>query len=109
LPSIDESSRDIQVKGVFVSYAREDSAAALRLYEDLKPRADLGLWLDKKDLLPGQTWSLEIRKAIRKSRYFIPLFSSTSVQKRGYVQKEIFLQFQQDWMIVKSHMKSLGV
>lgn len=76
------------MKAVFISYAREDSAAALRLYEDLKSRADLRLWLDKKDLLPGQTWSLEIRKAIKKSRYFIPLFSSTSVQKRGYVQKE---------------------
>ena len=91
MSSIDDSPRDVEVKGVFISYAREDSAAALRLYDDLKPRADLRLWLDKKDLLPGQTWSVEIRKAIKKSRYFIALFSSTSVQKRGYVQKEFKL------------------
>jgi hypothetical protein len=90
-PPGDESSRDIQVKGAFISYAREDFAAALRLYEDLKPRTDLRLRLDKKNLLPGQTWNLEIRKAIMNSRYFIPLFSSTSVQKRGYVQKEFRL------------------
>jgi hypothetical protein len=73
---------------VFISYAREDSDSALRLYEDLKARSTLKLWLDKKDLLPGQTWNLEIRKAIKNSRYFIALFSSTAVQKRGYVQKE---------------------
>jgi len=73
---------------VFISYARQDSDAALRLYEDLKAWTDLKPWLDKKDLLPGQNWDIEIRKAIKNSRYFIALFSSTSVQKRGYIQKE---------------------
>jgi hypothetical protein len=72
----------------FSSAARQDSDAALRLYEDLKTRTDLKPWLDKKDLLPGQNWDIEIRKAIKNSRYFIALFSSTSVQKRGYVHKE---------------------
>jgi len=74
---------------IFISYARQDSEAAQRLYNDLKSgTTNLSPWLDKEDLLPGQSWDLEIRKAIRKSRYFIALFSSTSVQKRGYVQKE---------------------
>lgn len=73
---------------VFISYARQDSGAASRLYDDLKAHADLRPWLDKKDLLPGQNWNFEIRKAIKNSRYFIALFSSTSVQKRGYIQKE---------------------
>jgi hypothetical protein len=72
---------------VFISYAREDYEAAFRLYRDLK-RAGLRPWLDKHDLLPGQDWNREIRKAVRKSRYFIAIFSSTSVHKRGYVQKE---------------------
>ena len=73
---------------VFISYARQDTDSALRLYEDLKAKSDLEPWLDKKNLLPGQTWNLEIRKAIKNSRFFIGLFSSTSVQKRGYIQKE---------------------
>lgn len=73
---------------IFVSYASEDSDAAFKLYEDLKTRTNLEPWLDKKNLLPGQDWNLEIRKAIERSRYFIALFSSTSVGKRGYVQKE---------------------
>lgn len=78
---------------VFVSYAREDSKAAFRLYEDLK-RAGLRPWLDEEDLLGGQDWELEIKKAVRKSKYFIALFSSTSVQKRGYVQKEYQLSLE---------------
>ena len=73
---------------VFISYARQDFDAAQRLYDDLTSGTDLKPWLDKEDLLPGQSWDLEIKKAIKKSRYFIALFSSTSVNKRGYVQKE---------------------
>jgi hypothetical protein len=89
-PSNDSSSQSGNNKEntVFISYARQDSDSAFRLYEDLKSGTDLKPWLDKKDLLPGKNWSLEIRKAIKNSRYFIALFSSTSVQKRGYVQKE---------------------
>jgi tetratricopeptide (TPR) repeat protein len=74
--------------GVFISYARQDSDAAQRLYNDLSSKTDLNPWLDKENLLPGQNWNLEIRKAIKNSGYFIALFSSESVKKRGYVQKE---------------------
>ncbi len=73
---------------IFISYARQDSDAAQRLYNDLTSGTDLKPWLDKEDLVAGLSWDLQIRKAIKKSRYFIALFSSTSVNKRGYVQKE---------------------
>jgi TIR domain-containing protein len=75
------SNEESRNKRVFISYAREDSDEALRLYNDLKAHTDLRPWLDKKDLLPGQKWQLEIRNAIHNSRYFIVLFSSVSVQK----------------------------
>jgi hypothetical protein len=87
------SRSENQENTVFISYAREDYQPALRLYQDLQ-RTDLQPWLDKEELLPGQSWNLEIRKAIRKSRYFVALFSSTSVQKRGYVQKEYKLSLE---------------
>ena len=45
-------------------------------------------WLDKECLIPGQNWKISIKNAIKNSRYFIPLFSSISVAKRGYVHKE---------------------
>jgi TIR domain len=65
----------------------EDSDVAKRLHNDLK---DAGLipWLDKESLIAGQNWKIAINKAIKNSRYFIPVFSSISVEKRGYVQKE---------------------
>jgi len=73
---------------VFIGYVREDIEAAERLYEYLK---DVGLepWLDRSDLLPGQKWRPAIRDAIKNSRYFIALFSSNSVEARGYVQKQL--------------------
>lgn len=61
---------------------------ARRLYRDLRS-AGLTPWLDRESLLPGQNWKSEIRKAIYDSRYFIALLSSNSVEKRGYVQKEL--------------------
>jgi hypothetical protein len=72
---------------VFISYAREDAEAAKRLYEDLK-NAGLTPWLDKESLIAGQNWKIAINKSIRKSRYFIPVLSLKSVEKRGFVQKE---------------------
>ncbi|MCD4652761.1 toll/interleukin-1 receptor domain-containing protein [bacterium] len=73
---------------VFVSYAREDAKAAKKLYADLKI-AGVQPWLDTESLSPGQKWRVEIRTAIRASRYFLLLLSSKSVQKKGYFQKEI--------------------
>jgi tetratricopeptide (TPR) repeat protein len=76
-----------QEKTVFISYAREDFDAAKELYKDLK-NAGLTPWLDKESLLPGEEWDFEIRKAIKKSTFFLVVLSSNSVDKRGYVQKE---------------------
>lgn len=41
------------------------------------------------DLVPGQTWDKAIRKAISESSYFIAVLSSRSVNRRGFVQREI--------------------
>lgn len=74
----------------FISYAHEDIEAARRLTNDLK-RSGLKVWLDKESLLPGQKWEIALRAAIKDSRYFVPLISSTSVKKKGYVQRELKL------------------
>jgi hypothetical protein len=73
---------------VFISYAREDTEAANRLYNDLK-MFGLDPWLDTESLLGGDNWRIVIKEAIRDSRYFIPLLSSNSVEKIGYVQREL--------------------
>lgn len=73
---------------VFISYAREDQSWAERLYMDLR-KQEVNAWLDIRCLAAGSDWKLEIKKAIRNSRYFILLLSKHSVTKRGFVQKEM--------------------
>lgn len=79
---------DKSSKIVFISYAREDAESAERLYKDLQNRG-LEPWLDKEAILPGYKWKFAIYQAIKNSRFFIPLISSTSVEKIGYIQNEL--------------------
>jgi hypothetical protein len=73
---------------VFISYAREDSAAARKLYDELR-RIGADPWLDEESLLPGEKWKVAIKRAIRASSYFIALLSTRAVTKRGVVQSEL--------------------
>ncbi|MBI4686061.1 MAG: TIR domain-containing protein [Nitrospirae bacterium] len=73
---------------IFLSYAHQDIAMAKRIYADLR-RFGLYVWLDSETLLPGQDWGVEIEKAIEESSFFIALLSSQSVDRVGYVQKEL--------------------
>lgn len=61
--------------------------AANRLYDDLK-REGLSPWLNERDILPGQKWENEIEKALKRSRYFIPLFSFRSMEKKDIYTKK---------------------
>lgn len=73
---------------IFLSYASEDRKRVLQLYDALM---DSGLtpWIDAKDILPGENWDREIRKAIHDSDFFVACLSHLSISKRGYVQKEL--------------------
>lgn len=73
---------------VFISYAREDEQIARTLFTDLL-KEGINAWFDQEALLPGQNWKTEIRKAIRECSYFLALLSTRSVNKRGFVQKEL--------------------
>lgn len=73
---------------VFISYAREDRQWAERLYMDLR-KQEINAWIDVRCLAAGANWKMEIKKAIRTSRFFILLLSKASVNKRGFVQKEM--------------------
>src|SRR4051794_18393165 len=75
---------------VFLSYAKEDRAKAIRIYEQLK-KLNLRPWLDQHHLTPGQDWDLTIRQAITRCRLFLVLLSDRSINKQGYVQREIRL------------------
>lgn len=82
---------------VFISYAKEDIDFAQKVYHYLE-NSGFEPWLDKKKLLVGQNWKIEIDKALRKANFIVLLLSSTSVNKRGFVQREFktALDFYQD-------------
>ncbi len=50
---------------------------------------NINTWLAEENLLPGQDWDLEIRKAIREADVVIICLSHSSISKTGYIQKEI--------------------
>jgi hypothetical protein len=88
----DDASASAGSKQVFLSYAREDAEMASLVYTDLTKR-DIAVWFDEEDLLPGQNWNSEIRKVIKSCSLFVPLLSTKSLSKQGYVQKELKLAF----------------
>lgn len=73
---------------IFISYTRKDKEAAIRFYNELRS-VGLDPWIDIDCLRPGENWKNAIKQAIRGSQYFLALISTNSVDKRGYVQKEI--------------------
>ena len=73
---------------IFISYAREDAENARKLYNRLLMEGH-NPWFDEQCIQPGQDWEQTIETAIGKCKYFIALLSSYSLEKRGYVQKEL--------------------
>lgn len=73
---------------VFVSYASEDRIAVREVYARLKAQ-NYEVWFDDENLLPGQDWQVEIRKAVRSAHAIVLCLSKWTVAKAGYIQKEI--------------------
>jgi len=84
---IEHNSSKVTVQ-VFLSYAREDKGEVEKLYQKL---SDAGFkpWIDKRDILPGENWKFSIQQAIQRSDFFLVCLSANSVNKRGFLQKEI--------------------
>ncbi|MBT9312551.1 toll/interleukin-1 receptor domain-containing protein [Leptothoe kymatousa] len=78
---------------IFLAHASEDKDAVIDLYNRLKAKG-FKPWLDKVDLLPGQSWRAEIPKAIRDSDVFIACLSKASIAKQGYIQREFRMALQ---------------
>jgi len=73
---------------VFLCHASQDKPAVWKLHRYLTQNG-ISPWLDQADLLPGQNWEVEIPKALFASDVILVCLSKNSVNKEGYVQKEI--------------------
>jgi hypothetical protein len=75
---------------VFLCHGSEDKAAVRDIYARLR-QDGVRPWLDEEEILPGQDWDTEIRRAVRRSHAILVCLSSCSVRKEGYLQKELRL------------------
>lgn len=82
-----ETSESKSLK-IFISYAKEDIDFAKKIYNHLTS-FNCEPWIDYASLFGGTEWSNEINKEINKSDIFITCFSNNSINKRGFVQKEL--------------------
>ncbi|WKZ35353.1 MAG: SUMF1/EgtB/PvdO family nonheme iron enzyme [Anaerolineales bacterium] len=73
---------------VFLCHASQDKPSVWKLHRYLKLHG-VQPWLDQADLLPGEDWEVEIPKALYASDVILVCLSKNSVNKEGYVQKEI--------------------
>jgi len=73
---------------VFLSYAREDTAAALRIAEALRSHG-VEVWFDQSELQGGDAWDAKIRNQVRECALFIPIISArTQERHEGYFRLE---------------------
>jgi chaperone required for assembly of F1-ATPase len=74
---------------VFLCHSSGDKPEVRKIYSQLNHESWIDPWLDEEKILPGEDWDSEIKSAVRAADTFIVCLSSGSVNKEGYVQKEI--------------------
>ena len=88
-------------KAIFLSYARDDAAAARRVAEALRS-SGLEVWFDENELRGGDTWDAKIRKQIDACALFIPIVSQTTESRaKGYFRLEWNLATAQTQMLAE--------
>ena len=60
------------MSAVFLSYASEDAAAAMRIRDALQA-AGVEVWFDQSELRGGDAWDSAIRKRIKECAFFVPV------------------------------------
>ena len=73
---------------IFLCYARPDECQVRQLYEELGS-SGFTPWMDQECIVGGEKWETAIRRAIRGADFFVACISRSSVNRRGFMQKEI--------------------
>ncbi len=73
---------------IFLSYAHLDKSKVDELYQRLSEEG-YKPWMDAEDILPGENFRLAIENAIRDSDFFLACVSENSVDRRGFIQREL--------------------
>jgi len=87
---------------VFLSYASQDTEAAMRVAEALRA-AGVEVWFDRNELRGGEAWDQKIRRQIKECALFMPLISAnTEARAEGYFRLEWRLADQRTHLMGKS-------
>jgi len=89
-------------KAVFISYAREDLAAARRIADALAA-FDVQVWVDESELQGGEAWDDNIRAQIKTCALFVPIISAnTQARREAY--------FRLEWKLAeeRTHLMAAG-
>lgn len=73
---------------IFISYASPDRERVRQFYDHLASQG-FDVWLDFLRIKPGQNWDFEIKRALEQSAIVLIFVSKSSVDRRGYAQREI--------------------
>jgi TolB-like protein/Flp pilus assembly protein TadD len=90
-------------RAVFLSYAREDTAAAQRIADALRTHG-VEAWFDQSELRGGDVWDQKIRRQIKECALFLPIISGkTQARGEGY--------FRLEWKLAveRTHLMAEGV
>jgi pimeloyl-ACP methyl ester carboxylesterase len=74
---------------VFLCHASQDKPVVRELSQQLKREDWIDPWLDEEKLSPGQAWTSTIEEAIDSADSVIIFLSENSVNKEGFVQREL--------------------
>ncbi len=77
-----------QTVQIFLCHAHQDKKQVKTIYQRLSA-AGFKPWMDTFDLVGGEPWQPAIEKAIRNSNFFLACLSKETINKRGFVQREI--------------------
>ena len=88
-------------KAVFLSYSRDDAAAARRVAEALRA-SGIEVWFDENELRGGDSWDAKIRRQINDCTLFVCLISrNTEARSKGYFRLEWKLAVEQTHMLLE--------
>lgn len=76
---------------VFLCHSSHDKAVVNEVYKLLNAEGWIDPWLDSKKLIPGVDWNMEIEKAVEASHIVLVFLTNNSVNKEGYIQRELRL------------------
>lgn len=73
---------------IFISYASPDRERVVVFHDYLKAQG-FHVWMDFQQLKGGQNWHYEITRALNRATLILMFVSENSVDRRGYLQREI--------------------